>query len=408
MSLVYDWNAVGAPPKPGKVLLLDETLRDGLQSASARCPTIDEKIEVLHLMEALGLDAVNIGLPGAGPHVQEDVDRLASEIRTARMRITPYCAARTVLSDIRPIVDIAQRTGQPIGVAAFIGSSHVRQFVEDWTIEFLERATAEAVSFAVNEGLPVLFVTEDTTRAHPESLRRLYATAVRSGTSRVCIADTVGYATPTGAGAVTAFIAGVIAECGGGVEIDWHGHRDRGFAVLNSIAALDAGATRVHATALGVGERVGNTPMDLLLINLVMMGYVAERDLSRLGEYCAVVARVFDLKIPDNYPVFGRDAFRTATGVHAAAIAKAYQKNQSALADTVYSSIPARLVGREQEIEVGPMSGRSNVIFWLHKRGLPADAPIVDAVFDRAKRSATVLTERQILEVLQDQKVERG
>jgi 2-isopropylmalate synthase len=398
MSLIYDWNQIGAPPVPAKVLLADETLRDGLQSTSVRCPTLDEKIAILHLMEALGMDAADIGLPGAGPQVVADVERLAQEIDAARLRLRPYCAARTVLSDIRPIVDIAQRTGQPIEVATFIGSSPIRQFVEDWSIDFLERATSEAVTFAVAEGLPVMFVTEDSTRARPDTLRRLYTAAVRAGAARVCVADTVGHATPSGAAAVTRFVRDLVGELHASeVEIDWHGHRDRGFAVLNSLAALEAGATRVHATALGVGERVGNTPMDLLLVNLVMLGYVAARDLVRLREYCEVVARCYRITIPPNYPVFGRDAFRTATGVHAAAIAKAYQKEDHALADTVYSSVPARLVGREQEVEIGPMSGRSNVTFWLMKRGLPITEAIVDGIFARAKEATAVLDEEEVL-----------
>ena len=398
-ALIYDWNEVDAPPRPTRVMLADETLRDGLQSPSVRCPTIDEKIEILHLMETLGMDAADIGLPGAGPHVADDVERLAREIVACRMRIRPYCAARTVESDIRPIVDIAQRVGLPIEVAAFIGSSPIRRLVEEWSLDFLERATERAVTFARDAGLPVLFVTEDTTRADPETLRRLYATAIRAGAARVCIADTVGHATPAGTGAVVAHVRSVVAACGGGVEIDWHGHRDRGFAVLNSLAALDAGATRVHATALGVGERAGNTPMDLLLINLVLMGYL-ERGLSALRPYCDLVARTFAVTIPPNYPVFGRDAFRTATGVHAAAIAKAYHRGDTALADTVYCSVPASLVGREQEIEVGPMSGRSNVVFWLEKRGLDPAEDLVERIFARAKASAGVLTEPEILAVV--------
>jgi 2-isopropylmalate synthase len=209
----------------------------------------------------------------------------------------------------------------------------------------------------------------------------------------------VGHATPAGTGAGVAHVRSVVAACGGGVELDWHGHRDRGFAVLNSLAALDAGATRVHATALGVGERAGNTPMDLLLINLVLMGYL-ERELSALRPYCDLVARTFAVTIPPNYPVFGRDAFRTATGVHAAAIAKAYHRGDTALADTVYCSVPASLVGREQEIEVGPMSGRSNVVFWLEKRGLDPADDLVERIFARAKASAGVLTEPEILAVV--------
>ena len=392
--LIYDWNETDAV-RTGPVLLDDETLRDGLQSPSVRCPSIDEKLRILHLIDRLGIDTADIGLPGAGPHVVRDVERLAREIGDQRLKVRANCAARTVIADIRPVVDIAQRTGVEIECCTFIGSSPLRQYAEGWGIDQLLKLTEEAIAFAVGEGLPVMYVTEDTTRADPDTLRRLYSTAIRAGAKRVCIADTVGHSTPAGAAAVVRFIAGVVEECGGGVGIDWHGHRDRDFAVINSLAALEAGATRLHGAAIGIGERVGNTPMDMLLVNLVLMGYI-ERDLSALVEYCQYVSEVTRVPIPPNYPVVGRDAFRTATGVHAAAVIKAFRKNDRELVDAVYSGVPASLVNREQEIEVGPMSGKSNVVFWLEKRGLPATDEIVDRLFARAKASESVLTEEEI------------
>ena len=394
--LIYDWNRTNeAVPRP--VMLDDETLRDGLQSPSVRTPAIEQKIALLHLMNDLGIDTADIGLPGAGPHVVADVERLAREIADNRLAIGANCAARTLEADIKPIVEISHRVGIPIECCAFIGSSPVRRYAEDWTIDQLLKRTEEAVSFAVGEGIPVMYVTEDTTRADPETLRLLYSTAIRAGATRVCVADTVGHATPVGAAAVVEFIASIVEECGGGVGIDWHGHRDRGLDVMNALAALHAGATRLHGTAIGIGERVGNTPMDLLLVNLVLMGYL-ERDLTKLGEYCALASEACGVAIPPNYPVVGRDAFRTATGVHAAAVIKAIRKQDDELTDTVYSSVPARMVGREQEIEVGPMSGRSNVIFWLKKRGIDAPDELVDRIFARAKNSPTVLTEAEIRE----------
>jgi len=393
--LIHDWNRIEAPPKPREVLLDDETLRDGLQSPSVQCPTIDEKLEILHLIDKLGIDTADIGLPGAGPHVVADVERLAREIADQRLNVTANCAARTVIADIRPIAEISQRVGMPIEACCFIGSSPLRQYAEGWTLDQLLKLSEEAIRFAVGEGLPVMFVTEDTTRADPDTLRALYSTAIRAGASRVCIADTVGHATPVGAAAVVKFIAGVVEACGGRVGIDWHGHRDRDLAVINSLAALEAGATRLHGAAVGIGERVGNTPMDMLLVNLVLMGYI-ERDLSALTEYCRVVSEATGVPIPANYPVVGRDAFRTATGVHAAAVIKAYRKNDMALVDAVYSGVPASLIGREQEVDVGPMSGKSNVVFWLERRGLPTDEAVVDRIFAKAKRSLSVLTEDEI------------
>jgi 2-isopropylmalate synthase len=403
--LIHDWNRTDAP-KPPTVLLDDETLRDGLQSPSVRCPSIDEKIAILHLIDRLGIDTADLGLPGAGPHVVRDVERLAREIADGRMKVRANCAARTLVADIEPIARISQRVGIPIECGAFIGSSPLRQYAEGWTLDQLRKLTEDAIAFAVKEGLPVMYVTEDTTRADPDSLRALYSTAIRAGARRVCIADTVGHATPHGAAAVVRFIASVVEDCGGGIGIDWHGHRDRDFAVVNTLAALEAGATRLHGAAIGIGERVGNTPMDLLLMNLVLMGYI-ERDLSALCEYCETVSAATGVPIPANYPVVGRDAFRTATGVHAAAMIKAFRKNDRALIDAVYSGVPASLIGREQQIDVGPMSGKSNVVFWLERHGYEATDELVDRIFTRAKASATVLTGDEILAELNPSRTPR-
>jgi isopropylmalate/homocitrate/citramalate synthase len=325
-----------------------------------------------------------------------DVERLANEIGSARLRVRANCAARTHINDIAPIADIVHRTGVAIECCTFIGSSPIRQFTEGWTLDWLLRNTEEAIAFAVKEGLEVMHVTEDTTRADPDTLRAIYRCAINAGAHRVCIADTVGHATPAGATAVVKFVKQVIADSGATVGIDWHGHRDRDLAIINSIAALDAGASRLHAAALGIGERVGNTPMDLLLINLVLMGYLT-RDLRKLEEYCQLVSEGCGVPVADNYPVLGRDAFRTATGVHAAAVIKAWKKGDTELMDAVYSAVPASMVGREQVIDVGPMSGKSNVIYWLEKRGIAAADALVERIFRKAKASATVLTEEQIL-----------
>ena len=401
--LIYDWNhdAAGAP-RP-TAMLDDETLRDGLQSPSVRNPTIEEKIAILHRMDALGIDTADIGLPGAGPHVARDVEKLAQAIAKGALRIGANCAARTVTADIKPIADIAQRTGVAIECCAFIGSSPIRQYAEGWSLDFLRRCTEDALTFAAKQGLTTMYVTEDTTRADPDSLRALYTTAIRAGAKRLCVADTVGHATPNGAKAVVRFVKSIIDEMGVDVGIDWHGHRDRGFGIASSIAALEAGATRLHGAALGIGERCGNTSLDLLFVNLVMMGY-RDDDLSTLPAYCQAVARACDVRIAPNYPVVGADAFRTATGVHAAAVMKAFRKGDRALMDAVYAAVPASLVGRRQEIEIGPLSGRSNVIFWLESRGLPATDEIVDRVFAAAKASNRMLRHDQVQAIVDEVK----
>ena len=400
-ELVYDWNNIAptlhAPQR--HIGFDDETLRDGLQSPSVREPTVEKKIELLHLMNALAIDTADIGLPGAGGTHAAGVERLAREIAEQKLEIRPNCAARTHRSDIIPIVEISQRAGIPIEACTFIGSSSVRFFAEDWTLDKLLALTEDAVTFAVGEGVPVMYVTEDTTRADPETLRALYTTAIRCGAKAVCVCDTVGHSTPDGARAVVSFVKGIIEEQGGGVRLDWHGHQDRGLGVINSIAAIEGGADQVHGSALGMGERVGNTPMDQLLVNLKLMGWI-DNDLSRLGEYCAVASSACDWAIPHNYPVFGRDAFRTGTGVHAAAVIKSYKKGDRQLADLVYSGVPAGQFGLEQVIEIGPMSGKSNVIYWLEKRGIEPSDERVNRIYEYAKKASCVLAEEDIRELV--------
>jgi len=400
-ELIYDWNTVEPSfERPGRPISFDdETLRDGLQSPSVCEPSVERKIELLHLMDALRIDTADIGLPGAGGTHAAGVERLAREIVEQKLSIRPNCAARTHENDIRPIAEISQRAGIAIEACTFLGSSFIRFFAEGWTLDKLLKLTEDAVTFAVKEGLPVMFVTEDTTRADPEVIRALYTTAIRCGARALCVCDTVGHATPDGARAVVRFVKRIIEEQGERVRLDWHGHQDRGLGVINSIAAIEGGADQVHGSALGVGERVGNTPMDQLLVNLKLLGWI-DNDLSRLREYCDKAAESCGWTIPLNYPVFGRDAFRTATGVHAAAVIKSFKKGDDELADLIYSGVPAGQFGLRQQIEIGPMSGKSNVVYWLESRGLDAGEERVQRIYDHAKSAHGVLSEEEVMQLV--------
>jgi len=401
-ELIHDWNVYAEPDIPAgrRVLLNDETLRDGLQNPSVRNPSIGEKIEIVQLMEALGIDTVNVGLPGAGPRAFADAEALAREIIGARMKIRPHAAGRTHSQDVRAIAELSQRVGQPLEAALFLGSSPIRRLVEDWSVDFLRRTTEDAVEQAVKAGLSVMYVTEDTIRTDPATLVALYSTAIRAGARAIVLCDTVGHATPRGAYNLVKFaIENVVKPSGQRIRVDWHGHNDRGLAVANSMAAIAAGADQVHAAALGLGERVGNTPMEMMLVNLRLLG-LFDHDLSQLKKYSETVARATGVAIPPNYPIVGRDAFRTQTGVHAAAIAKASKHDDPELANAIYSGVPAGLFGLEQVIEVGPMSGRSNILHWLGKHGIPVTDEIVERIFAVAKQSDSVLTEQQILSLV--------
>jgi isopropylmalate/homocitrate/citramalate synthase len=402
-DLIYDWNTIYAKSMipAGRVLLNDESLRDGLQSPSVRDPSIEEKIEILRLMEAIGINMLDIGLPGAGPRAQAHCEALAREIGRANLKIKPNCAARTHQNDIRPIAEIVEATGVPVEAATFIGSSPIRRYTEDWTDDFLLRTTENAVKYAVGLGLDVMYVTEDTTRCDPQTIQRLYTTAINCGAKAIVICDTTGHATPMGVVALMHFVINeVVKPSGENIRVEWHGHCDRGLAVANSIAALVAGAEVVHATAVGIGERVGNTQMDQMLVNLKLLGIEPwkSQDLTKLKEYCEAVSKATGVPIPKNYPVVGDDAFRTGTGVHAAAVIKAYRKNDVMLANSIYSGVPSHYFGMEQIIEVGPMSGKSNVQFWLERHGIPVNDDLVDRIFQRAKQSDHMLSDAEIMQ----------
>ena len=396
-EIVYDWNSVGFPGPLSRstVSLLDETLRDGIQSPSVVDPSTEDKLSILRLMDAIGVQCADLGLPGAGARAQADVKALCELIRDEELAIKACCAARTHPADIQPIIEISQETGVEIEVMAFLGSSPIRVYAESWNLPKMERLTATACQMTVDAGLPVAFVTEDTIRSPPSTLERLFKTAIEHGAHRLVLCDTVGHASPDGVKALVGWTLELIERCGAAVELDWHGHNDRGLALVNSLFAIEYGCTRVHGTALGIGERVGNTSLDQLLVNLRLLG-AADNDLTSLMAYCRVVSEATRTPIPRNYPVFGEDAFRTATGVHASAIIKAREKGDSWLADRIYSGVPAAMVGKRQVIEVGHMSGESNVVAWLVERGYPAVPELVAEIFRSAKRSNRTLHDDEI------------
>lgn len=401
-ELIYDWNIQGKtlerPTK--KIEFDDETLRDGMQSPTIKNPLIDDKIKILHLMNELGIDSADIGLPGAGPMVVKDVTVLAKEISNNKLKIKASCAARTVEADIAPIVEISQKAGIPVCVDMFIGSSTIRSYAENWSMERMLKNTRDSVKFAKDNNIPVMYVTEDTTRAHPETIRALYKCAIDNGAERICVCDTVGHATPSGIRNLVKFVKDIINETGADVKLDFHGHNDRGLALNNTIDAIIAGVDRVHGCGQGIGERSGNTPMDLLLVNLKLLGWI-DNVLTKLPEYCRVIGETCDMPMPCNYPVLGMDAFRTATGVHAATVIKAMKKESDVwLADAVYCGVPASMVGLKQRIEIGPMSGKSNVIFWLEDRNINPTDELVEMVFNKAKQANTILSEDEINKII--------
>ncbi|MBX3183914.1 MAG: 2-isopropylmalate synthase [Polyangiaceae bacterium] len=404
-ELIYDWNEIARKGRviPKGIEFFDETLRDGLQNPSVKDPDIEDKLRLIHLMDGLGIHAADIGLPGSSKRAFDDCLRICQEVVQSKLSIKLACAGRTVASDITPMVELSQRAGVPIEVYAFVGSSPIRALAEEWDLERIKRFTAEAVDVGVKNGLSVCYVTEDTTRARPEVLAELFRVAVDHGAASLCLCDTVGHATPDGVRNLITFTRSLVSAMGCQVRIDWHGHNDRGLGLVNAIYALEVGADRVHGTALGIGERVGNAPMELILLNLKLLGLLEGQDLTNLLEYCQLTGKAVGFPIPINYPLVGDDAFRTATGVHAAAIIKAQQKGDDWLADRIYSGVPAGMFGRQQEICIGYMSGASNVNYWLRQRDIEPTEALVKGILARAKESKHILTEDEVLSVIHGQ-----
>ncbi|HXC16926.1 MAG TPA: LeuA family protein [Holophagaceae bacterium] len=392
--LIHDWNAGG--DDGGRIPLLnDETLRDGLQSPSVLDPPIAAKRDLLHRLARLGVDAIDLGMPGAGPKAVSAVKALLTEIRDQRLPLYPNAAVRTVEEDLRQVADIQQRVGLALEAGAFVGSSPVRMDVEGWDLAFLVDTVRKAVAFCRRQDVPVMMVTEDTTRAKPEVIEAIYRAALEEGAQSICLSDTCGHATPQGVRNLVRFTKETLLKDHPDVRLDWHGHNDRGLGVANAIAAFEAGADRIHGSILGIGERCGNVAMDQLMVNLMLMGHWTG-DLSDLPALADRVAELVGYEIPANYPLLGRDAFRTGTGVHAAAIVKALRRGDKALADAVYSGVPAALVNRRQEIVIGPMAGHSNVIYWLEMNGFDVNPERVERILGLAKKGDRILSEDEI------------
>jgi isopropylmalate/homocitrate/citramalate synthase len=398
-DLIHDWNRPSPHPDGRTPLLNDETLRDGLQSPSVRDPDISAKRDLLHRLARIGVTGVDLGMPGAGPKAVAAVKALMVEIRDHRLPVHPNAAVRTLEADLRHIADVQQRVGIPLEAGAFLGSSPIRMDVEGWDLNFLVGTVKQAVSFCRRNHIPVMMVTEDTTRAKPEVLRTVYRAALDEGAHAVCLSDTCGHATPDGVRNLVRFIHDDVLKDYENIRLDWHGHNDRGLGVANAIAAFEAGADQLHGSILGIGERCGNVAMDQLMMNLILMGYW-EGDLTDLPALADRVAELCDIELPANYPVLGRDAFRTGTGVHAAAIVKALRRGDTVVADAVYSGVPAALVNRRQEIEIGPVAGHSNVIYWLESNGHDPSPERIERILGKAKQSSRVLTDDEIRALL--------
>ena len=319
--------------------------------------------------------------------------------------LRPGCAVRTVVDDIRPLVDLQAKHERQIQASAFLGTSPIRQYTEGWDMEKILSTAEKAVTFAVDNDIPVMFVTEDTTRSKPEEIKQVYTRAIELGADRICVCDTCGHVTPNGVRKLLSFIQNEVIPDSGvkrrDIEVNWHGHQDRGLGVANNLAAVEAGADVIHGTALGVGERAGNAPLDQTLVNLSLMGII-NNDLTSLNDYMRKAHEYIEVSLPRNYPVFGKDAFETGTGVHASAVVKAMKKGEHWLADRIYSGVPAQDYGLEQVIRIGHMSGRSNITWWLSKNNYEITDELVAYLFAIAKKQRRLMDDDEVHQAIKN------
>jgi 2-isopropylmalate synthase len=401
--MLFNWNSVPADPEPQagspKGSFFDETLRDGIQAPTITAPSLEQKVQIVDHMMAAGIRSADLGFPSSGPVAARECLELARYVAARGHPMSVAYAGRTHPSDIRPICEIAQRAGISVDAYLVIAVSPIRQYVEDWDTDFIVRNIRVAAQECRLGGVEFVLVLEDATRCTPEVLASVYDEAIDVGVRRVALCDTVGVAVPSGTEAIIRWSARYFCERGYPVAFDWHGHNDRGLAVINSLTALASGCERVHGTVLGVGERAGNSSIDQLLVNSHLDGH-GHHDLMALRRYCEYASAVLGFEIPRNYPAMGQDVFTTSAGIHAAAILKAHEKADALVKDSVYSSIPASNLGREQEVLIDSASGVSNVKYWLGVRGRQCDDESIEKVLRVAKANGRPLNDGEIERIL--------
>ena len=400
-KLFYDWSKTGLSEikSKAKVTLLDESLRDGIQSSFVKTPNLEEQKRLIQAMDEVGIEFLDIGFPGSGKAVFDTIAALLAHVRQKSFRIVPTCAARTHRGDIQPIVELSEIFGSAIEPLVFVAASPIRQLVEEWTSNDILFLIEDSLRFSRSQGLNPTLVIEDATRSSKEILTAIYKLAMELDVHRIVLCDTVGFCTPDSTQRIVEWTFSYFAEHTYKMNLDWHGHNDKGLGVANSIRAFQSGCDRIHGTALGIGERAGNTAIDQLIVNLYLEGY-GQWSTSKLKQYIVKSAQAYDITVPQNYPVFGDSVFSTASGIHASAIIKAEKTGNPDLTNYVYSAVPATDFDRKNTIEINATSGKSNVKYFLESKGLTFSDYHINEVLAYAKRIGRTLTSEEILQMM--------
>lgn len=394
-SAPYDWNTPSTRRRP--VDVGDSTFSDAPQSPSANEPSLAAKRRLLSLMSELGLRSAALGYPGSGPRQFAETLELARELTRTQLPIDASCSARASVKDVGVALDVRERSGLDLELAIALPVSPVRLDAEGISMDRLQESAETSISYARRAGARVVAVLEDAARTPPELLAVLIQHVLSLGATAVRVADTVGHATPDGTRALLRFAADQVrVRHGRPIRLEWHGQQDRGLALANALAAVDTGVDRLYASALGLGERCGTVPLEVLLTNLRITGGWPHT-LGALQEYAESAAAAFGVAIAHAHPVIGADAFRSGTGAHATALVKALRAGDRSMADDVASAVPAGLVGAEHRVDVSPVSGLSNVRWWLAQHGYdPGDLVLMRELLLAVKQTQRVATDDEL------------
>lgn len=386
----------------------DETLRDGLQSSGIRHPTPEEGLVLFDLMYQLGTQRADIGFAAAGEAHMKRIKAIAEHNSILDPKMEISCAARMTPQDIEPIVQISQEIGAHFWADAFIGITPERIDSEGWNQKQMIEWVENTVGFSLENDVDVMLVTESTIdgiEKNAEFLEQIYLTGLNKGAKRVCISDTTGARLPHEVEEAVLWMRQLLNRSGfEKVAIDFHGHNDLRSAVPNSIAALRAGAQRVHATILHAGERRGNTDRTALQLQLRRTGMdQGAYNLRVIPEYVRQASRILGIEVRESYPGIGDESRAVISGVHASAVLKA-KKIQEDNAGGVYLPVNYQeLLGVEPShvVRIGPMAGRASVHLWAIFQGLDeiSDAQATK-VIAWAKKEKRALTDDEIRKLL--------
>jgi len=373
------------PPEPTpqqaqRVKIVSECLRDGLHGVE-QYPSVKEMLKYVDVSSGLGIDTMTIGIyPGKeNKKIDTAIKKLLKEMGNRYPKIAPIVLSLATEESLEWMAECKQ-INRKLQAIIFMGTAPSRLLVEEWSQDFVLEKLGWAVKEAVDKyGVDVIGATEHTTQTSPDFLRKIIEVQVKNGAKYFCIADTIGIARPRGTFRIVRFVKEVLRELGKEkVMVDWHGHRDMGNDVANTLVAIAAGADRVHVVARGIGERAGNTQMEAVLINLTAIlgeaGLKNPWQMEKLLELLSIYSDLVEIKSPSHGPLAGR-SHTTSLGIHTAAMLKAeklalraHQLGEKLLADKlklmnrrIYTAVDPQSVGGKHCISVGPWSGKSTV-----------------------------------------------